>query len=77
MADVCPVHDNDDNDDDTPTQDTTRLPHQIPAAKLDRYLPKAEAVQAPLGEDDEGDELDCRDPALEGKSGKPVGSAIA
>ena len=53
MADVCPVHDDDDdNDDDTPTHDTTRLPHQIPAEKLDRYFPKAEPIQAPLGEND-------------------------
>ena len=74
MADVCPIHDNDDNDDNTPTHDTTRLPHQIPAEKLDRYFPKAEPVQAPLGVDDEGDELDCRDPVLKGKS---VGTAIS
>ena len=61
MADVCPIHN---NGDDTPTHDATRLPHQIPAEKLDRDFPKAEPVQAPLGEDDEGDDLDYVDPAL-------------
>ena len=62
VADVCPAHDHD--DDDTPTHDTTRLPHQIPAEKLDRDFPKAAPVQALLGEDDEGDDLVCRNPAL-------------
>ena len=37
MADIYPIHDND--DDDTPTHDTMRLPHQIPSEKLDRYFP--------------------------------------
>ena len=48
--------------DSVPTHDPHLLPHQVPAKDLDRFSPRAPAVEAPLGEADEAVDPDMAEP---------------